>query len=220
MPGIGGPDFFCMPKSGPSFSVEVAHIDTVAVEERTGLKNEITNAVQSFSGIQQNLWAKTNSKVRQLQGTYFANVLAICVSHAYSSILVDKSAAEWFMAGVPAICLNIGSDAEPSQVTDLHGAAFLELKDGVVHSVREEISAILLLALSDERISAVGMLHPCAQVPFDIHQLPEIPYLRLEWPVQNSQVRHEWVQCKVRAAEFWHQTVSLTDSELTGGQSG
>jgi len=207
-----------MPKSGASFSVEVAHIDNSAVEERTGLKNDLNEGLQSFSGIQQNLWAKANSKVKQLQGQNIASVLAICVSHSYSPVLIGKTAAEWFMAGEPMISVPVGnSEGNPCQVADLHGAPFLKIECGTVQAVREEISAILLCALSNVQLSVIGMLHPSPFVPFDIHQLPEVPYLKLVWPVQNGKVCCEWVQCEVRAAEYLHQSVSLTNAELASG---
>jgi hypothetical protein len=91
-------------------------------------------------------------------------VLAICLSHPGASALLSTLAAEWFMVSDPTIQVPLwqeGAELGTARLaTDLKRSVFFGPRDGVIVSMRESISAILLVALWDGQLDILGMLHP------------------------------------------------------------
>src|SRR3989442_14008589 len=78
------------------------------------------------------------------------------------------------------------------------------------------ISAVLLIAIWENQLHAVGMLHPEPAVAFDYHSLIELPFLRLDWPVVDGVLKTEWVIARPAPRVDRHIPLSLTNEELRG----
>lgn len=216
-PGVGGPDYLCLPDSAEPFLIEVASLNKDAVERRSGWPDELTERADSFSMITPNLWSKTKRKAPQLGGHEVARVLAICLSHIGSEALLGNLAVEWSMTSEPRISVPVLAPASAArQVTDLRNAAFLAIRDGAVVPVRQSISAMLLIAIQGEHLEALGMLHPEPAAVFDYRTFREVPFLRFEWPLRNDVLRTEWVVASPLRSRFAHVAVAPSDEELRG----
>jgi hypothetical protein len=200
-PGVGGPDFLCSPGLAAPFLIEVTSLKPDVVSQGSGWPDELSDRAHSFAMITPNLWSKTRSKASQLAGHEIARVLAICLTLVGAGALLGALAAEWLMTSQPT-------------------SAFLAIRDGRIVAVRERISAILLIAVREHELHAVGMLHPEPAVAFDYHSLIELPFLRLDWPVKDGTLKTEWVVAMPAPRVDRHVPVSLTDEELRGAQAG
>lgn len=216
-PGTGGPDYLCLPDSDEPFLIEVTSLKKDAVEQRSGWPDELSERAQSFGMITPNLLSKARAKARQLGGHDVGRVLAICLSHIGAGALLGTLAAEWLMTSEPKLSVPIGvSSGAVRQVTDLSKAAFLTTRDGAVVPTRRSISAILLIAIWEDQLETVGILHPEPAVSFDYRTLREVPFLRLEWPLKDNVLRTEWVVGHPSPGRFYHAAVSPSDAELRG----
>ena len=216
-PGLGGPDFLCSPMWAAPFLIEVTSLKPDAVSERSGWPDELNDRAHSFAMITPNLWSKTRNKASQLGGHEIARVLAICLTHIGAGVLLGTLAAEWLMTSQPKLSVPIGDPITATrEVTDLRKSAFLAIRDGGIIAVRESISAVLLIAIWENQLHAVGMLHPEPAVAFDYHSLIELPFLRLDWPVMDGVLKTEWVIARPAPRVDRHIPVSLTNEELRG----
>jgi hypothetical protein len=146
-------------------------------------------------------------------------VLAICLAHPGASALLSTLAAEWLMVSDPTIQVPImaqGEEPGPTHfVSDLKRSVFFGPKNGAVVPMRESISAILLIALWNRQLDIVGMLHPKPMVPLDYRAFPQVPFLRVEWPLKSA-IETEWVIGYPSPLVAYHVRVALTDNELKG----
>lgn len=207
-PGVGGPDFLCSPMLGAPFLLEVTSLEPDAVSERSGWPDELNDRAHRFSMITPSLWSKTQNKAAQLGGHEIARVLAICLSHIGAGALLGTLAAEWLMTSQPKLSVPVRGPMRRS--------AFLAIREGSIIAVRESISAILLLAIGEHELHAVGMLHPEPAVAFDYRSLIELPFLRLAWPIKDGILKTEWVVARPAPRVDRHVPVSPTDDELRG----
>lgn len=218
-PGTGGVDYLCTPKSRRPFLIEVTHLNRDAVEQRSGWPDELSEVAHSFSQVTLKLWSKAKGKAPQLAGYVVPRVLAICLAHVGASALLGRLAAQWLMISEPKIEVPLASTGEPRptrNVTDLKNAAFFKLQDGAIVPLRQSISAILLIAIWENQLEVVGMLHPEPAVPFDYHNLDDVPFLRVQWPIVTDEIRTEWVVANPSPARYYHSKVTLTNGELKG----
>jgi len=216
-PGLGGPDFLCSPMLAAPFLIEVTSLRPDAVSERSGWPDELNDRAHSFAMITPNLWSKTRNKASQLGGHEIARVLAICLTHMGAGALLGTLAAEWLMTSPPKLSVPVGGPITAiREVTDLRKSAFLAVRDGGIVAVRESISAVLLIAILEHELYAVGMLHPEPAVAFDYHSLIELPFLRLDWPVNDGILKTEWVVARPAPRVDPHISVSPTNEELRG----
>ena len=88
---------------------------------------------------------------------------------------------------------------EPHTVTDSRYSAFLQIEEGVIVPVREEISAILLVCIWKRNGEIVGSSHPKPRVEFDY--LPSVL-------VSTAAVAATWNRTKNRIAH-WEPARSL-----------
>lgn len=220
LPGVGGPDFLCSPPSEPAFVVEVASLDPAAASARSGWPAELAERVGSFSMITPSLWSKAKSKAAQLAGANCARVLAIHLAHTASPILLGSMAARLLMQSEPTIVVPLANDAgeaaPPFERTELKNAAFVRRQGADIVSIRRSISAILLFAASARQYDVVGLLHPDPVVAFDYRTFADMPFLRLQWPVQGQTLVSEWVVADPKPAVDLFTPVTLTDRELRG----
>jgi hypothetical protein len=200
--------------------VEVTSLNREAVERRSGWPDELSTRAGSFGMITPNLWSKAKAKAPQLADVDATRVLVVCLSHIGASALLGTLAAEWLMISEPKIevpLAQIGVDAPPPRsVTDFRNAAFFRPEGGTIVAVRRSISAILLVALWQDQLEAVGLLHPDPAVALDYTLFGDVPFLRVEWPVSGAAVRTEWVVGDPNPSRSYHMTVTLTNAELRG----
>jgi hypothetical protein len=168
------------------------------------------------------LSVKAINKARQLSSgqARIPGVLAICLVHPGASALLGTLAAQWLMASEPRIRVPIRvseEGSEPAQlITDLKYSVFLASEGGVIVQVRENISAILLVALWKRQLEVVGMLHLKPAAVFDYRTLPQVPVRRVGWPITSS-INMEWVVGNLQARSVCYRKVELTTDELSGG---
>lgn len=220
-PAEGGADFLCLPESKQSLLVEVTTLNRVAVERRSGWPDELSTRAQSFGMITANLWSKARAKAPQLAEAEVPRVLVACLTHMGASALVGTLAAEWLMLSEPMIEVPLAErgGATPSHsVTNLKNAAFFRLEGDRIIAARRSISAILLIALWDDQLETVGLLHPDPAIPLDYTIFGDVPFLRVEWPIQGGRLRTEWVVGRPNPSRSFHTTVTLTNAELRGQQ--
>lgn len=89
------------------------------------------------------------------------------------------------------------------QATDLKDAIFIKDEAGHLVASHKAISAILLVNVSESVSTVTGILHQEANFPFDIFNLPSVPFIRLLWPVLNGKINTEWVRSG-HPAPVWH----------------
>jgi hypothetical protein len=218
-PRTGGADYRCIPESKNPFLVEVTHLDRDAVKQRSGWPDQLSDIAHTFSMITPNLRSKTQAKVPQLAGQDAPRVLAICLAHVGASALLGTLAAEWLMISELRIEMPIALEGEPAPartVTDLKKSAFFRLHEGAIVPVRQSISAILLIAIWEDQLEVVGMLHPAPAAPFDYHTFGDVPFLRVAWPIAGNAIRTEWVVGHPSPSRCYHSKVTMTDGELRG----
>lgn len=216
-PGLGGPDFLCSPPLAAPFLLEVTSLSPDAVSQRSGWPDELSDKARSFAMITPNLWSKAKNKASQLGGHEIARVLAVCLAHIGADALLSTLAAQWLMTSEPKLSALVGGPIRAiREVTDLSKSAFLAIREGNIIPARQSISAVLLVALWEQELHAVGLLHPEPAVALDYRGFIELPFLRLEWPVKNGVLRTEWVVAKPAPRVDRHVPVSLTTDDLRG----
>jgi hypothetical protein len=216
-PGLGGPDFLCSPPLAAPFLLEVTSLKPDAVSQRSGWPDELTDKAHAFAMITPKLWSKAKNKAAQLGGHEIARILAVCLTHTGADVLLSTLAAQWLMTSDPKLSVPVGSPITAvREVTNLSKSAFLTIREGNIVPARQSISAVLLVALWEQELHAVGLLHPEPAVAFDYRSLIELPFLRLEWPVKNGVLRTEWVVAKPAPRVDCHVPVSLTTDDLRG----
>jgi hypothetical protein len=121
------------------------------------------------------------------------------------------------MTSEPKLSVPVGSPITATrEVPNLSKSVFLAMRDGRITAARKSISAVLLVAISEHEIHAVGILHPEPAVAFDYRSLLELPFLRLGWPVKDGVLRTEWVVARPAPRVDRHVPVSPTTDELRG----
>jgi len=218
--GKGGIDYLCSPNGIP-FLLEVTCLSKAAVIDKSGWPDSLDEVAHSFSMITPQLAGKGKSKAPQLSTGQagIPRVLAICLAHPGASAMLGTLAAQWSMVSDPKIQAPIvaqGTELGPTRlVSDLKRAVFFGPRDAVIVPMRQSISAILLVALWDNQLNVVGMLHPKPTVPLDYRVFARVPFLRVEWPLM-SPIQMEWVIGNPSSLIEHHVKVALTDEELKG----
>lgn len=216
-PGVGGPDYLCSPVLFQPFLIEVTSLKPDAVSARSGWPDELSQRAHSFAMITPNLWSKAKAKASQLGGHPVARVLAICLTHIGAGALLGTLAAEWLLTSQPKLSVPLDDPiAAVREVTDLSNSAFLAVRAGNIVPVRQSISAILLIAVWEHELHVLGMLHPVPAVPLDYRSLPELPFLRLDWPVKDGVLKTEWVVAKPAPRTDPHIPLVPTNDEMRG----
>ena len=84
-----------------------------------------------------------------------------------------------------------------------------------VEPARQSISALLLMGISRDSASIVGVLHPAPAVAFDHRTLDRIHFIRLRsWPIADGRFGIEWVGPPPSATTYPHIPVEFTDVDL------
>jgi hypothetical protein len=209
-PSAGGPDFQCKPANQSGFFVEVTSLDENAVSEASGLPVKITGSGgAAFSMITSKLESKASKKASQLRNRSMPCVLAITCSHDFASILMDSPAAYSLLAETEQTLsplLDISGSRMPS--TALSRSAFFSLdQSGRLIPRFQNISAVLLIAISGRQADIVGVLHPEPSKAFAPSLFPQVPFLRLNWPIVDASVKFEWSRSGEYPATFPHSRI-------------
>ncbi len=208
-PVSGGPDFRCNPNA--PFLVEVTSLDSAVVSKRSGLPASISGpGGGAFGQITDRLLSEAKNKAPQLGRYPLPGVLAITSDHAFSSILLDRLAAEYLMTSAPQFNVPLGGGPH-YMTTDLKHAVFyrpLGVLDAsgtpIITPCRQSIAAILLIAIYRREVQVVGLLHPEAAYPFNPAWLPKVPFVQFEGKCTPTHIATEWIQADAgeRVATF------------------
>jgi len=193
--GEGGVDFLCS-SDKYKFLLEVTHLDSASIEEKSGMANKLSTEGRAISMITNLLRSKASNKATQLSGHLVPRVLCIGASHIGSPIFMGKEAAEWLMTSDTKISVSIGKpNAEPKLITGLEKSVFFRFDSkGKIEPCRQSISAILLVILDANSCLIKGLLHPAPAIPFDISLFPDIHFLKVaNWPCSEGQIITEWI---------------------------
>ncbi len=218
-PGIGGADYLCTywpivftDLGAWELIVEATTLEPTAVERNSGWRNEVPDGITGgpFSMITERITARASDKVRQLSKYKMPRVLAIVSSHIGANALLSSTLA------AQNVLISDAKISQPivgglaTQITDLKSSAFLRCNPatGKVISQRQSISAVLLVNVAGDRSSVLGILHPEPLYPLNVDAFPEIPFVKIQrWPVENGEIRTEWVLGQPSGRDFKHQMI-------------
>jgi hypothetical protein len=168
--------------------------------------------------ITERITARTSDKVRQLSKYKRPRVLAIVSSHIGANALLSSTlAAQNVLISDPEISQPIGG-GRATQITNLKSSAFLrgDPATGEVIAQRQSISAVLLVSVAGDRSSVLGILHPEPRYPLNIDAFPGIPFVKIQrWPIENGEIRTEWVLGQPSARDFKHQMIRYSGDKLS-----
>ena len=157
-------------------------------------------------------------KQRQLSAATTPRVLVIASEHVGAGVLLSDYAAEALIVGdtKPQITGVRSASPRVDIAAALSNSVFLKpAKDGHIAPARQSISAILLAAVSESRVSLLGALHPKPTIEFEQCHFPEVAFAKLrEWNETPTSYTIDWVICNPRPREYVLSKVELTDDEL------
>lgn len=219
--GKGGVDFYCQSSKGTELAVEVTSLQAAVVAEKSGLPHPHVDvgAMTGFSQITNSLLREAVNKAPQLANHPMARVLVIATEHVAASMLMGSHAAEELLTGTTAISLKINDViADPKTITLLQNSVFFKGgKDGgTIESARRSISVVLLMGISPDAASVIGILHPDPAYVFDPALLPQVHFVRVStWPIEPGKpFRVEWVGPAPHPTPYHHLPFKVTDEEL------
>ncbi len=218
----GGIDFLCHKdgKDCPAFFLEVTSLGADAAAGASGIPEAIPDASSAgwYKTIAKQLHRIVCNKTPQLSARGLPCVLAITTEHYSGEALLGIQAAESLLIGDTKISMPVGeAEAKISIITELKESAFFRPKkeSGEIEACRKGIAAILLVQIYSKECRIVGLLHPDPTHSFSINLLSSIPFLRLRnWPPKDNRLSAEWVIASPEAAQFYYQSVQLTDEDL------
>jgi hypothetical protein len=219
-PKTGGPDFRCSSSKQGEFAVEVTSLKREAVTDRSGWPDDFSESTFSYGDVFQNLLASVSGKVVQLsRAGAMPRVLVICSAHAGATALLRPEAARLMLSFGETITAPLGSSAGEQRRTsdpDQTESVFLRKNaDGSIDARRQSVSAVLLVALTDFDLRAVGVLNPSPAYSFDYRTFADVAFLRAT-DVESNPVATEWVIGNPSLYLAKHQPVVFTEDELTG----
>jgi len=209
--GKGGADFLCtgshlspalrrMVEASPEnrFLVEVSSLDPEAVTERTNIPNEFPEPFSggAFGLLTQAVCNTAKDKDKQLQDCGMPAVVAIASAHHGIGALFNKAAAQWCLVSDPQMTIPLNDPEGGRQTTNLRNSLFFRpgADRKTIVPCRQNISAILLIAVHGEHSEIYGILHPEPAFPLNIQFFPKLPFIRVKsWPITNGLISTEWV---------------------------
>ena len=143
-----------------------------------------THAYQNLTG---EISERAGKKHSQLSVAKPA-VLAIVCDHRIAVLLFGTDAAQFLVTSEP---FWMPSTEEPA--VDLSLSAFLRLEpDGTILPYNRNISAVILVAVTNDASYVCGALHPRPEHKFDSSVLYEIPFVYTkDWPIERR-IRCTW----------------------------
>jgi hypothetical protein len=215
--GQGGVDFIAEPNDRPPFAVEVTAIRIETVTNASGLQHPMSG-FGGFKQITGNLLREAVNKATQVANQQMPRVVVIATEHSGASLLMGTHSAEELLTGTTAFQIKIGDvDATPEVIAPLKNSVFFRMtKDKTgVEPARQSISAIILMGISRDQASLLGVLHPAPAVPFDHEIFDQVHFIRLRsWPIAQGRFGIEWVGPPPRATSYYHMPIEFTDMDL------
>jgi hypothetical protein len=216
--GKGGVDFIAEPSDRPPFAVEVTTIRIETVTKASGLKHPLSEGFGGFNQITGSLLREAVNKATQVANQQMPRVLVIATEHDGASLLMGTHSAEELLTGTTAFQIKIGDvEATPEVIAPLKNSVFFRMtKDQTgVEPARQSISAILLMTISRDGASILGILHPQPAVPFDPKMLDQIHFIRLRsWPIAGNRFGIEWVGPPPSPTRYLHFPIELINVDL------
>jgi hypothetical protein len=206
-PKTGGADFICKPRGRDKFAVEVTTMHSTSVETKTGIPQDSEEGDGgAYSMITFEQARKVQDKCDQMEKQDYKMpvVVVLCTLHEHAQGAFRSLAVEFLQTSVPRIVTSFNLKEPARQETGLEDSIFIETKSGKLIPRCKNISAVLLLHIGESISSAIGILHFQPNFPFDIKNLPSVPFNRIVWPVVGGKIKTEWVAGSTRPVDFWH----------------
>jgi hypothetical protein len=210
-PAKGGADFVCIgshlspalrrmaePSPENRFLVEASSLDPESVTQRTNIPNEFPEPFSggAFGPLTQAVCNTVKDKDRQLAKCGMPAIVAIASAHQGIAALFNEAAAEWCLVSDPQITTPLSDPEVGLQTTNLRNSLFFRPgpdRKSIV-PCRQNISAILLIAVYGEHSECYGILHPEPAFPLNIRFFPKLPFIRVRpWPIADGSISTEWV---------------------------
>ncbi len=211
----GGADFQCTyqpnafnSRSKYRFVVEATTLEPTAVERNTGWRNEPDEEISGgfFKPPTKQIADRIKYKVRQLSQHKMPRVLAIVSTHPGADVLFSNTTVEGLLLSNRQVPVPSGGGTT-DRLTDRDDSPFLSIdrNTGRVAAERPTVSAVLLVSVSGDRSSVVGILHPKPHYPLDMNAFPGIPFASVDpWPVLDGRIQVKWVVANPSGREFTH----------------
>jgi hypothetical protein len=219
---FGGCDFEC--KYGhTAFAVEVTAIGSEKMEEASGVDDDFEIGFVGMPGLLKALRSRLSSKSSNWQTRKYVGprVLFVGMQHMATNILFMGGITE-FLTGsskiVVPISANGGPAGEPYMATEFENAAHLTKgKSGEVALFRRTYAIVVFAGIDPDKLYVMGFLHPQPDYELPYEVFPEVPFARIQWPIQNNTVQTEWVIAQPNPHRSYYFPVELTETELREG---
>lgn len=182
----GGPDFLC---ADGKFVVEATAftIDKVVADSR--VPNDLPGEMgaHAYRNLTREISERAVKKHSQLSVSK-PGVLAIVCDHAIAILLFGTDVAQFLVTSEPFWLVD-----KDEPVVDLSLSAFLRLEpDGTITPYNRNISAVILVAVTNDASYLCGALHPHPEHRFDSSVLYEVPFVYTkDWPIEKR-IRCTW----------------------------
>jgi hypothetical protein len=219
---FGGCDFECS-FGNRRFAVEVTALTAEKMSEASGIDDEFEFGYVEMPGILASIRSRLSSKSSSWQSRKYTGprVLFIATQHMATNVLFMGGIAE-FLTGSSKIVVPIsrtgGPAGESYMATDFENAAHLTKdKSGEVALFRRTYAIVLFAGIDPDKAYIMGMLHPEPDHQLSYEIFSEIPFARIQWPIQAKTVQVEWVIAQPRPHQSYYFPIELTEAEVREG---
>jgi len=219
---FGGCDFECT-VGNSRFAVEVTALGSEKMAEASGIDDDFEFGYIDMPEILAALRSRLSSKSSRWQTRKYAGprVLFIGTQHMSSNVLFMGGIAE-FLTGTSAIVTPISRSGGPAgesyMATGFHNAAHLRKdKSGAVGLFRRTYAIVLFVGIDPNKAFVMGVLHPEPEHKLGYDIFDEVPFARIQWPIQNNTVQVEWVIANPVPHQSYYFPIEVTEAELRGG---
>ena len=192
-----GVDFLCK-KGAFEFCAEVTCIEIETVIRHSGIPHTRPSSGH-YDMITGQIRSQASSKVRQVSEYKCARLLIIVSYHSGADHLLGDHAAELLLTDEQGLAFSPAFEDEdckdPYPYTNCDNTLFFESREGVLSPKRESISAIWLVAVSQNTNQIIGVLNPQPNYDFEYKLFPSVPFVRMKnWPIENNTLETEWIR--------------------------
>lgn len=205
----GGTDFVCSYSPQYQFIVEVTCFGKKALTKATGCHElPVTNLAYKLPTSQ--LRTKIGSKADQVSPYKMPSILIITSLHQNANLLLGRDAATNCLVSDWVLSISLDKSINENYLsTELKDSIFFRINKqnkAILEPCRQSISAVLLIAISGDRINVCGILHQEPNYEFDIGIFPKVPFIKIN-SIQDGKIFTEWI-----IAEPYLATYSLETS--------
>ena len=195
-----GVDFLCK-KGAFEFCAEVTCVEIETITNQSNIPHIPPEGGTSgrHDMITPTIRTQASRKVKQLSQCKCARLLMIVSYHSAANILLGDRAAELLLTDEQGIAFSPASEDDDGKnlypYTNYDNTLFFESREGVLSVKRESISAIWLVAVSQNTKQIIGVLNPQPNYDFEYKLFPSVPFVRIKkWPIENNTLETEWVR--------------------------